>query len=135
MYLAIKILFKVITMGTIREGEKVVHANQNQAQQYFMRFYFMWLIYGWSWKNYVMNDHVRFIAEVTPDGTFFGRSLIRSHFAISEPEDIDKIIDMVGFVGQYNPSLKSVDILHTTNDISVKEFRQLYKKHGGKERW
>lgn len=122
-------------MGTIRQGEKVVHANQFQAQQYFMRFYFMWLIYSWSWKNYVMNEHVRFIAERTPDGKFFGRSLIRSHFAISEPEDIDNIVDMVGYMGQYNPSLKNVEIIHTTNEISVKEFRRLYKQHGGKERW
>lgn len=122
-------------MGFVKRFEEIHHTTYDQAANRMGRFYTFWLLYGYIWKNYVINDHVRFIVEMTPKMVIFGRSKLRSYHAFADPLELEDLVECVGYFGKYNPKIGKVEILGDTNRMSWKEYRATYLKYGGTARW
>lgn len=122
-------------MGWGRRKEKWDHVPKDKAKKYFDDFYYWHMIWYMWWKNYVYAEHVRFIAEITPAGTLYGRSRYRSTQEYADPEEIESQKWWFGYIAKPNRISGEIEIIADSNTVSDDKFRALYRKDGGTARW
>lgn len=101
----------------------------------FDHFYWWRLITKVWWKNYVIDDHLRVIIEMTPNPLMFGRSLFRSLQAFGDPEDLDLQPFTEYWVAQMNRKTQTIEILKHSPPDDYQEIRALYLQHRGTGNW
>lgn len=122
-------------LGFNRRFKKFFHVDRVQALDHFQKFYWWRRTHRWWWKNYVIDDHIRFIVEVTPNPLYFGRSLFRSYQAFADPEEIEDIIWVKYYVAERNKKTGTFNILLESPPDKYEDVRQLYREHKGVGNW
>lgn len=122
-------------MGFNRRFNKFRHITRDEAINYFNDFFWWRRMTRIMWKNYVHDDHIRFIVEVTPNPLFFGRSLFRSYQAFADPEEIEDIIWTKYYVAKRKKNTGTFEILLESPPDKYEDVRQLYREHNGISNW
>jgi len=122
-------------MGFNRRFKKFFHVPPEDALNMTRDFWWWHRTYRWWWKNYVYNDHIRFIIEVTPNPLFFGRSLFRSTQAFADPEEIEAIVWTKYYVIKRKKNTGTFEIILESPPAKYEDVRQLYRDHHGIGNW
>lgn len=101
----------------------------------FDHFYWWRMITRVWWKNYVIDDHIRVIIEMTRNPLMFGRSLFRSVQAFGDPEEIENNVFTEYWVAHMNRKTNTVEILLHSPPDKYDEIRALYLQHKGTGNW
>lgn len=125
----------VLPLGYNKRFNKFNHVTAEQALEFFNHFSLWHLMTRIMWKNYVVTDHIRFIAEITPNPLYFGRSLFRSAQAFADPEEIEDIIWTKYYIASKDKKNKTISIIHESPPEKYEDIRQIYRDHHGVSNW
>jgi len=93
-----------------------------------------WIV-GMAWKRYVFADHVKAIAEKPPCNYWFIRSIFRSRQQFLYPSDLTSTKFVIGYVAIKNEETGNFEIINSTNNMTMTEYRNLYRECGGTGNW
>lgn len=122
-------------MGWSKLEDVFYHVPLEVMLLYLKDYQSLWIIKGVWWKRYVWAEHVKFIAEMTENGTYFGRSIYRSTQEFDEPEMINRVQWWIGIAAVYSEELADFVIVASCPPLTEEQFREYYDSCVGTGDW